>query len=165
MIGPRGYANVVKSETRSKLKLEPGSEIHDGSGEDVGSAEEAKVPDEVYGLLYVLDEEDEKALDIAEGVPDCYVKMMLGVEAFGGDEMGNGVKSNEVEVLVYVDVARTGIGVCKEEYVARMNRGITDAVERGMPQSYVDRVLRKWVRDEDVPRDGDVEDPFFPGRK
>tara|TARA_R110002060_G_scaffold10583_2_gene15642 strand:- start:119 stop:259 length:141 start_codon:yes stop_codon:yes gene_type:complete len=46
-----------------------------------------------------------------------------------------------------------------------MNRGIKDAVERGMPQDYVDRVLRKWVRDEDISREGDVKDPSFPGEQ
>ncbi|PVH81725.1 hypothetical protein DL98DRAFT_457955 [Cadophora sp. DSE1049] len=167
VIGPRGYANVVKvsSEPKSgKITLKDGEKCEEGD----------EVQDEVYGLLYVLDEEDEVALDIAEGVPDCYVKMMLGVEVLGRDDRGEGgdgdggvgeATGKEVEVLVYVDVARTGVGTCKEEYVARMNRGIKDAVDRGMPQSYVDQVLRKWVRDEDVPRDGEVEDPFFPGGK
>ena len=46
-----------------------------------------------------------------------------------------------------------------------MNRGIKDAVERGMPQTYVDQKLRNWVRNEDIPRDGDVKDPFFPGEQ
>jgi len=131
----------------------------------LSSTDEAQ--DEVYGLLYVLDEEDEEALDVAEGVPDCYVKMMLGVESLGRDggaEEGR-EEGEEIEVLVYVDVARTGVGTCKEEYVARMNRGIKDAVERGMPQDYVDRVLRKWVRDEDISREGDVKDPSFPGEQ
>ncbi|KAK0099890.1 hypothetical protein ONS95_013286 [Cadophora gregata] len=155
VIGPRGYANVVKGSSESKSSNKT---LGEGQG------------DEVYGLLYVLDQVDEDALDVAEGVPDCYVKMMLGVEILGdgrgvdGKGSGEGGAGNtEVEVLIYVDVVRTGVGVCKEEYVARMNRGIKDAVERGMPWTYVKDVLRKWVREEDVPRDGDVKDPFFPG--
>ncbi len=43
-----------------------------------------------------------------------------------------------------------------------MNRGIRDAVEKGMPESYVGNVLRKWVRDEEVI--SDVDDPFEPGK-
>lgn len=50
-----------------------------------------------------------------------------------------------------------------DRYVARMNRGIRDAVEKGMPESYVRDVLRKWVRDEEVPPE--VDDPFAPGKK
>jgi gamma-glutamylcyclotransferase len=46
-----------------------------------------------------------------------------------------------VKALVYVDVARPGKGVCKEEYVKRMNRGIRDAVSKGMPESYVEGVI------------------------
>ena len=87
----------------------------------LSSMDEAQ--DEVYGLLYVLDEEDEEALDVSEGVPECYVKMMLGVEILGriggaedvGEEGEEGEEGKAIEVLVYVDVARTGVGVCKEE--------------------------------------------------
>lgn len=50
-----------------------------------------------------------------------------------------------------------------DRYVARMNRGIGDAVEKGMPESYVKDVLRKWVRDEEVPPE--VHDPFALGKK
>lgn len=40
-----------------------------------------------------------------------------------------------------MDVARPGEEVCKEEYVKRMNRGIRDAVSKGMPESYVEGVI------------------------
>jgi hypothetical protein len=46
-----------------------------------------------------------------------------------------------------------------------MNRGIRDAVEKGMPRSYVEGVLRKWVRDVEVVDGGEVEDPFHPGQE
>jgi hypothetical protein len=80
---------------------------------------------------------------------------------FDEEEQGEG---KFVKALVYVDVARPGEGVCKEEYVGRMNRGIRDAVAKGMPESYVRGVLRRWVREEEVKGDGEVEDPFHPDK-
>lgn len=136
VIGPRGYANVLSSPP------------------SLYWAE--KQEDKVYGLLYTLQPQDEELLDRAEGVPDCYTKYLLDVEI-----VREGKVEEVVKALVYVDEARKGTGVCKEEYVGRMNRGIRDAVERGMPDEYVQNVLRKWVRDEEV-RD-EVGDPFHPG--
>jgi gamma-glutamylcyclotransferase len=106
-------------------------------------------------MLYTLNPSDERALDISEGVPHCYIKKMLPIELLAPD-------FGTVEALVYVDVARPGIGTCREEYVARMNRGIRDASEKGMPKEYVDRVIRKWVRDEEIPDEREVGDPFHP---
>ncbi len=88
VIGPRGYANVVKSPA---------------GGED-----------EVYGLLYELKNADEIALDKAEGVPYSYVKMMLTVTSTEAATLRDGRKS-DVQALVYVDTMRTWEGVCKEE--------------------------------------------------
>lgn len=115
----------------------------------------------MYGLLYTLEEEDERLLDRAEGSPNAYTKHLLDVEIISREGVKVGEKEM-VKALVYVDEKRLGTGVCKEEYVGRMNRGIRDAVEKGMPRSYVENVLRKWVRNEDV---GDeVGDPFHPSQ-
>jgi len=66
-------------------------------------------------------------------VPHAYVKEMLDVEVLGE---GAKEKREKVKALVYVDRGRTGAGVCKEEYVARMNRGVRDATRLGMSESY-----------------------------
>lgn len=68
----------------------------------------------MYGLLYELEAEDEKALDVAEGVPHSYVKMMLTVASSEAATLLGGRRS-EVQALVYVDTMRTGEGACKEE--------------------------------------------------
>jgi gamma-glutamylcyclotransferase len=137
VIGPRGYANVLSPPPSSHSQQ-----------------------DFVYGLLYTLQPSDEALLDRAEGVPRSYTKHVLDVELVvpGNEEM------EIVKALVYVDEVRTGTGVCKEEYVGRMNRGIRDAVEKGMPESYVESVLRKWVRDEEIGDGDEVGDPFHPGQ-
>ena len=147
VIGPRGYANVVSS---------PSSAPSDPSFQSSDLYES-----KVYGLLYTLEPEDEALLDRAEGVPRAYTKHLLSIEIVTPDLESE--KEKEVKALVYVDLKRTGTGVCQEEYVGRMNRGIRDAVEKGMPRAYVERVLRKCVRDEDV---GDeVGDPFHPSQE
>ncbi|KAE9374557.1 hypothetical protein N431DRAFT_438001 [Stipitochalara longipes BDJ] len=145
VIGPRGYANVL-------LSPPPEASPSHSSSQRSGLQEER-----VYGLLYTLETEDEALLDRAEGVPRAYTKHLLDVEIVSS---GHQTEKEVVKALVYVDLVRTGTGVCKEEYVGRMNRGIRDAVEKGMPRAYVESVLRKWVRDEDV--EDEVGDPFHP---
>jgi gamma-glutamylcyclotransferase len=47
--------------------------------------------------------------------------------------------------LVYVDEFRTTPGEIEHEYIGRMNRGIEEAVKLGLPQAWVDRVMRKFI--------------------
>lgn len=89
-------------------------------------------------------------------MPSVYEKHVLPVST----QSKEGKEDGEVEALVYVDVQRVSDGICRKEYMARMNRGIKDAVEKGMPAGYVRDVLRRWVPEEDLD-DGDVKDPFF----
>lgn len=123
----------------------------------------------VYGMLYMLEPPDEENLDIAEGVPDAYIKGELDIYLESKDGEGDGkekgsvdVKGEVVKALVYVDEKRLGEGVCVEEYVARINRGVRDAKSKGMKEWYVRKYIRPFVREEDVPEDGEVEDPFHP---
>jgi len=122
IIGERGYANIVEAEGQ-----------------------------EVWGLVYRLDvlgadkrgdERDERSLDAAEGVPWAYERVWMEIDIFADGEG----KGEMRECLVYVDGMRKGEGACREEYVHRMNRGIGDAVEKGMPVGYVEAVLRRFVR-------------------
>ena len=123
----------------------------------------------VYGMLYTLEPPDEENLDIAEGVPDAYIKRELAIhleskdgERDGKEKRNVDVKGEVVKALVYVDEKRLGEGVCVEEYVARINRGVRDAKSKGMKEWYVRKYIRPVVREEDVPDDGEVEDPFHP---
>lgn len=121
IINGRGYANVVPA---------PG--------------------DVVYGLAYGLSGADEARLDAYEGVPDAYGKEVMEVEVWAGGGRAPGREEEGVvrSGLVYVDGERVGEGRAREEYVRRMNRGIEDAVGRGVPVGYVRRVLRRFVPEE-----------------
>jgi hypothetical protein len=153
IIGERGYANVVKSSLPAKDRAMENQASNDGDG--LGTKEHV-----VYGMLYTLEEEDEENLDVAEGVPYAYLKRELDVVLVTKE--GGGGKGEVVKALVYVDEKRVGKGVCKEEYVARMNRGIRDAMAKGMDREYVDRYIRPFVREEKVHGEREVHDPFHP---
>jgi hypothetical protein len=61
-----------------------------------------------------------------------------------------------VKALVYVDEMKVVRGCVK-----RMNQGIKDAVSKGMPLSYVEKVVRPFVREELVKEE---EEPFHPDK-
>ena len=50
-----------------------------------------------------------------------------------------------VRALVYVDELRVKPGKINQEYIGRMNRAIRQSVELGLPQAWVDSVMRKYI--------------------
>ena len=50
-----------------------------------------------------------------------------------------------VTALVYVDELRLRPGTIYPAYVGRMNRGIDESVALGLPSSWIEKVLRRWV--------------------
>ena len=81
---------------------------------------------EVQGLLFTLTAKDEEALDRAEGVPYSYQKHLRWIYIPSG---GEDEEWKRVLALVYIDSVRVTGGICKGEYVARMNRGIRYALK------------------------------------
>lgn len=153
-ISVRGYANVVKceeedhgtSDAEKKLEMDRAAQGSGDEKEEEGEGEK----EVVYGLLYSLssDGKDEARLDKAEGVPFSYEKMSLDVETVSwvGARGIKGKVGSALKVLVYVDPR--GIekgGKPKNEYVGRMNLGIREAVEKGLPVAYVNDILREWI--------------------
>lgn len=131
LINSRGYANVVELPK--------------------GSSERAKC--EVWGLVFWLNAEDEAKLDVNEGVPRAYTKEMLRVEFWrqrvdSGKGLGvdtENEKSERRECLVYIDRKRVEEDKPKTEYVLRMNLGIDDALDLGVPSAYVEGVMRRFI--------------------
>ena len=121
MINARGFANIVSS---------------------------TKSDDVVYGLVYDLAPEDEEDLDDIEGVPIAYTKETMRMEFWKGSRKENvdvTGEAEEKELLVYIDRLRVVDDVPKEEYIHRMNMGIRDALKRGVPTEYVERVIRPFI--------------------
>ncbi|KAK3383466.1 Butirosin biosynthesis, BtrG-like protein [Lasiosphaeria ovina] len=109
--------------------------------------------DEVWGLVYQLVPADEARLDKNEGVPHAYRKRMIPVEFSAANQTTAETVTTSRDMLVYIDSKRTSENHRpKDEYVHRLNSGIDDALYEGVPPSYVDHVLRKYI-----PTEEDVE--------
>ena len=106
--------------------------------------------DEVWGLVYSLEQDDEDNLDINEGVPIAYTKEDLVVNYWPTSDSGAPnvtAKAQEKQMLVYINRNLTTPSKPKKEYVYRMNMGIKDAVKEGMPKEYVEKVMRRYIPD------------------
>ena len=128
IINTRGYANIVASNSA----------------------------DEVFGSVYSLDSTDEYVLDGYEGVPQAYTKETIIVDFWssqGQKIIDITAQPQQKEVLVYIDKLRIEDSKPKLGYVQRMNDGLQDALSIGMPQAYVDKVLRRLVP-KDETKDG-----------
>jgi gamma-glutamylcyclotransferase len=143
IISKRGYANIVRVSGDEKEK---------------GGEKEERV----WGMLYTLEPADERLLERAEGVPYSYEKEVLDIDLISSADGSKIRQEEKVKALVYVDYKRTAPSTSKEEYIFRMNRGIRDAVAKGMDVSYVEKVMRPFIREEGLPEDENVEDPFLP---
>nr|POE54512.1 gamma-glutamylcyclotransferase [Quercus suber] len=143
IIYERGYANIVEIDE-----------------EDNEEAEKHKYKNEVWGLVYSLEPSDERRLDGNEGVPVAYTKEDIEIEfwtksAREKTPIDIGKEGKKMDMLVYINRKLDEPSNPKTEYIHRMNMGIRDAVHEGVPQEYVDQVLRKYIPDND---DNDDED-------
>ncbi|KAK3672099.1 hypothetical protein LTR78_008070 [Recurvomyces mirabilis] len=135
IINERGYANVVQIVSK----------------EDDDEKKKHEYSKEVWGLVYSLDKQDEKNLDGNEGVPRAYTKEWLQVDYWQADAGEDDVvacqeeKAKKVNMLVYINRKQISESKPKEEYIYRMNMGIEDAVEEGMPEEYVKQVMRNFI--------------------
>lgn len=116
IINQRGYANVVPS-----------------SGEYV------------YGFIYEINSKDEQSLDKYEGVPYSYEKRIVPLELITCSGEGETEEKSNIDALVYIDFARTSRDLPKTEYIHRINMGVKDALQKGIPQSYVDKYVRPFI--------------------
>lgn len=144
IIDTRGYANIVQTSSPSHSPSNPNPNTNTNSTED-----------EVWGLVYTLTPPDERNLDKNEGVPVAYTKENLTVEFFPASSSPSSSPSSSasesakrIPALVYIDRTRTAESEPKQEYIYRMNRGIEDALRMGVPEEYVERVLRRFIPDD-----------------
>ncbi|KAF9782789.1 hypothetical protein BJ322DRAFT_1072619 [Thelephora terrestris] len=118
-----------------------------------GYANVVRSPEDlVYGLVYELGPTDEATLDQIES---SYSKHTAGIELQSEDHKEGPV----VKGLVYVDEKRIDEAAPREEYIHRMNRGIDDAIKKGLPKWYIDKYLRKFIPAGDA---SEATDPFGP---
>ncbi len=123
-VNERGYANIVPS-------------LPDPNG----------IEDVVWGILYTLRPFDEELLDKHEGIPWAYSKADMDVEAISITEDGRGTRREVLRALVYIDRERVQESYPWPEFVVKMNKGIQEAVERGLPTTWVARVVKSYIVD------------------
>lgn len=100
IINERGYANIVQTFDTTPSHT-----------------------NEVWGLVFEMQPEDEDKLDISEAVPHAYTKEDVTVDfwpVLEGGKPNVNEEQQEVEVLVYIDRKRMVESVPKKEYVYRM---------------------------------------------
>ncbi|OJJ96128.1 hypothetical protein ASPACDRAFT_46890 [Aspergillus aculeatus ATCC 16872] len=161
LICEQGYANVLPPP---EMRVGPQTGVQDEEV-PVAGAEDA-----VYGVLYAMDERDERLLDGFEGVdwdapaavaPPAlsvrpreqgqgdYNKWVVEAEVVqwleGKSHDGGSGSGSTVPVLVYVDELRVKLGPPKEEYIPRMNRAIRESVALGLPEKWANEVMRPSI--------------------
>ena len=100
IINERGYANIVETFDTRKVTA-----------------------NEVWGLVFELQPDDEARLDINEGVPAAYTKEDLYVDFWPAQKGGKPEVDEEprtTEMLVYIDRKRLQPDKPREEYIYRM---------------------------------------------
>ncbi|GAB7351274.1 hypothetical protein MBLNU459_g1692t1 [Dothideomycetes sp. NU459] len=174
MINSRGYANVVQVSNSTTSTTATTTTTTTSTASSSSSSSSSSSPDNkvdyssvVYGLVYALPPADEAALDRNEGVPVAYNKEMLDVRFWPRQHPSHGKVSTASSsapsrldaaqhggggggterMLVYIDRNRTEDAAPKREYVYRMNMGIRDAVREGVPEEYVESVMRTFIPD------------------
>jgi gamma-glutamylcyclotransferase len=123
-VNERGYANVVPSTPVPK------------GNEDI-----------VWGIIYTIRAFDEELLDKHEGLPWAYSKEDMDVEAISITNDGRGTRREVVRALVYIDRQRVQESYPWPEFVVKMNKGIQEAVERGIPRMWINSVVRSYIQD------------------
>lgn len=134
IISERGYANIVKATVDS---AQMDSDRHNYTHE-------------VWGLVYSLTPSDEKRLDVNEGVPKSYQKLILECDFWSAENVAPNPTVDEPEktdMLVYVSKDFVTPSKPKKEYIHRMNMGIKDALMEGVPVEYVKQVIRQYIPD------------------
>jgi gamma-glutamylcyclotransferase len=98
--------------------------------------------DIVYGLVFELTATDKRSLDEYES--STYERLYFPIDLVPKDDAAN---RRSVKALTYVDVERKRESKPLEEYIYRMNMGITDALKEGIPADYITKYLRPFIPD------------------
>jgi gamma-glutamylcyclotransferase len=135
IINARGSANVIQVSTpnnaESKKTQQPLEDI---------------TTDAVWDLVYHLTPADDAKLDIREHVPDNFTKEMLPTQYWPGNickapfdsateyKIDVAKTLENVDMLVYVSRLGPTDNRPRDEYIVRMNEGISDALKVGVPK-------------------------------
>jgi hypothetical protein len=146
-----GYTNVVEAPP---APYSPAT-VH-WLGPLMGTDDFRDDNDRTYGMVFQLDKEDEMKMDEYEDVPESYTKETAMVELWARKQGQEGAiditkRCRRVRVVFHADRKHTvdTKQLSAGAYSYKINQGILDAVEEGIPQGYIDECLRPFVPDVD----------------
>jgi len=90
--------------------------------------------------MYELTPADEHDLDIYEG--SAYEKQTHPVSWVREKSVA---EDKQVDALIYIDPEHKSESTPRKEYIYRMNMGIADAIQEGVPTEYIDKYLRVFI--------------------
>jgi hypothetical protein len=103
-------------------------------------------------MVYNMTEEDEAKLDSYQDVPESYSKRWQWVELWERLEGHTGKidiskKPRRAKVLFYADSEHTtkSPAACIPELAYKIQQGILDALDQGIPPKYIDECIRPYL--------------------
>jgi len=106
----------------------------------------------VYGMIYQMSEEDEAILDSYQDVPESYSKHWQWVELWTRPEGQAGKldiskRPRRVKVTFYADKNHVtkSTSACIPELAYKIQQGISDAINQGVPEKYIDTCIRPYL--------------------
>jgi hypothetical protein len=120
------------------------------------STDDLRGNDRTYGMVFQMSHEDEQKMDEYEDVPESYTKETAMVELWTRKEGQEGPlditkRCRRVQVMFHVDREHTAdsVQLSAGAYSYKINQGIMDATEEGVPESYIKDCIRPFVPDVD----------------
>jgi gamma-glutamylcyclotransferase len=106
----------------------------------------------VYGMVYNMSEQDEALLDGYQDVPASYTKQWQWIEMWPRHEGQVGKadlskRARRVKVAFYADREHTKKSptACIPELAYKIQQGVLDAVDQGIPSRYIDECIRPYL--------------------
>ncbi len=151
-INQRGFANVTRCSGYSVhglvYELGPGDEdrLDQSEGVSTGAYSKARLSVVLHAAKPALQLPTRRL--VKEGGP---VSAMRAVwRRLGHASTSEPAAYLEADVLVYLSEDYVQRGVVREEYIDRMNQGIHDAVDLGVPADFFENVVRPWIPDRPI---------------
>lgn len=144
IVNALGLANVVRTD---RLREAAGAAAAAAGNET--SPRTSTDGEGVYGVVYELQPDDERWLDVFQDTVEKYRKWVLDVELIVGGGGGPTAKTTTVPALVYLNSNRRCIiprWPREAGYADKMNRAIDCAREKfQLPDDYVEKAIRPTI--------------------
>ena len=113
--------------------------------------------DEVFGSLYFLTRQNEKAMDEAEmhvlgegrWHDKIHVEVMRMEKKSYSEVDGELQELGAVQAMTYIDTTHTSAGVASKENLTFLRRAVDDGIECGIPRSYFEGSWKRFLPEDE----------------